>query len=501
MRTDGSEVDENDHPANRQPVAEDGEGPRIPRIGDEHQSADRAALVLRPPGKERPLAAVGAALAQAAPQRHGDQFRTRHRQRTPFVGSAIPTRYYRQPMRHRAGLTIALLLAGACPELDRGGLFAGPALAQSAQTRVPGTFRSNVTMVPLDVRVLDERGRPITDLEADDFTVLEDGVAQVIRQFSRLQLQAAPVSVGRGPTFRTAAETDGAPQNHRVFLIVLGRGRLQGPSRGLDALIAFIERRLLPQDQVAVIAYNRATDFTTDRQPILEVLTRFKAGNTRIESKLEHWYSGPPGNSEDQLPGHVQPLIDDLLAGPHATRFRQIPPGRIADARRLADGFEREAEKAESAGIQAFDSYVSSALATRQDLGSIYTGIEYLRFIDGEKRLIYVRYRWPLPAQCGGRSVAGRGGQRRAGGDRHHSDRRALRRSAGAAITVRTVLAAYVGHQRHPQRVRAHRRTRVRVSVRGRGTGGDRSVRPERVTCSATSPRTWPRTAPSAASR
>lgn len=285
-------------------------------------------------------------------------------------------------MRRRTGLPIALLIAG--------GLCAGPVLAQSTQTRVPGTFRSNVTMVPIDVRVLDDRGRPITDLQADDFTVLEDGVVQTIRQFSRIQLQPAPASAAQGPTFRTAAETGGAPQNHRVFLVVLGRGRLQGPSKGLDALIGFIERQLLPQDRVAVIAYNRATDFTTDRQPILEVLTRFKASNGRIESKLEHWYSGPPGNSEDRLPPHVQPLIDDLFAGPHATRFRQIPPGRIADARRLADGFARGAEQAGSAGLQAFDSYVSSALATRQDLGSIYTGIEYLRYIDGEKRLIYI---------------------------------------------------------------------------------------------------------------
>lgn len=285
-------------------------------------------------------------------------------------------------MRHLAGFSLALL---AVVWAD-----AGPVAAQSSQTRVPGTFRSNVTMVPLDVRVLDENGRPVTDLQADDFTVLEDGVPQAIRQFSRLQLQAAPVAVGQGPIFRTAAEPEAAPQNHRVFLLVLGRGRLQGPSKGLDALIEFVERRLLPQDQVAVIAYNRATDFTTDRQPILEVLSRFKAGNDLIESKLEHWYSGPPGNSDDRLPEHVQPLIDDLFAGPHATRFRQIPPGRIADARRLAAGFERGAAQAESAGIEGFDNYVSSALATRQDLGSIYTGIEYLRFIDGEKRLIYI---------------------------------------------------------------------------------------------------------------
>lgn len=267
-----------------------------------------------------------------------------------------------------------------------------PAAARSFgfQTKVPGTFRASVTLVPLDVRVLDERGHPITDLDAADFTVLEDGVPQVIRQFSRLQLTAAPVKAGERPAFRTAAGHDAEPQNHRVFLIVLGRGRLQGPSKGHDALLEFVERRLLPQDQVAVLAYNRATDFTTDRRPILEVLSRFKAGNDLIESRLEHWYSGPPGNSDDRLPDHVQPLIDGLFAGPHAARSRQIPPGRIAAARRLADGFERGAEQAVSAGIEAFDSYVSSALATRQDLGSIYTGIEYLRFIGGEKRLIYV---------------------------------------------------------------------------------------------------------------
>lgn len=284
-------------------------------------------------------------------------------------------------MRHLAGLAIALLVAG---------WFAGQPLAQRGQSRVPGTFRSNVTMVPLDVRVLDERGQPVTDLRAEDFTVLEDGAPQVIRQFSRLELTPAPANPAERPVFRDAADTAPAPQNHRVFLLVLGRGRLQGPSKGLDALLEFVEQRLLPQDQLAVLAYNRATDFTTDRRPILEVLSRFKAGNGRIESKLAHWYSGPPGNAEDGLPKHVQPLIDDLFAGPHLTRFRQIPPGRIADARRLADDFERGAEEAGSAGLESFDSYVSNARATRHDLRSIYTGIEYLRFIAGEKRLIYV---------------------------------------------------------------------------------------------------------------
>jgi VWFA-related protein len=41
-------------------------------------------------------------------------------------------------------------------------------------------FRSDVRMVNLMASVLDERGAPLLDLEADDFEVLEDGVAQKV---------------------------------------------------------------------------------------------------------------------------------------------------------------------------------------------------------------------------------------------------------------------------------------------------------------------------------
>lgn len=394
-------------------------------------------------------------------------------------------------MRSLAGLTVAVLIAGSP--------FAGDVRAQSGQTRVPGTFRSNVTMVPLDVRVLDEHGQPMTDLRADDFTVLEDGVRQVVRQFARLELTAAPAGIGQDPTFRTAAETSAAPQSHRVFLIVLGRGRLQGPSRGLDALIEFVERRLLPQDQLAVLAYNRATDFTTDRRPILEVLSRFKGANNLIESKLEHWYSGPPGNSEDRLPGHVQPLIDDVFAGPHATRFRHIPPGRIADARRLADGFEREAEKSEGVGIEAFDSYVSSALATRQDLGSIYTGIEYLRFIDGEKRLIYISTDGLfLPSVEDDLSLAAVASDARVAIDTIqtgglYADPPGLRSLSERSWRHTWAISAI-------RNVSEHTGGRSPIGMRTRRWRPS-TARPGPATCSAMFPRTCSRTAPTVASR
>ena len=45
----------------------------------------------------------------------------------------------------------------------------------SAQQPPPPTFRTGVTLVPVDVRVLDREGKPVTDLKQSDFTVLEDG--------------------------------------------------------------------------------------------------------------------------------------------------------------------------------------------------------------------------------------------------------------------------------------------------------------------------------------
>ena len=81
------------------------------------------------------------------------------------------------------------------------------------------------------------------------------------------------------------------PQTRRLFLLALGRGRLQPPSMGVDGAIKFVRDRLLPQDQVAVAAFNRATDFTIDRDQILQVLERFKARHEAIEAKLRQYYS------------------------------------------------------------------------------------------------------------------------------------------------------------------------------------------------------------------
>src|ERR671913_167058 len=133
----------------------------------------------------------------------------------------------------------------------------------TGQQQPPQTFRSQVTVVPVDVRVLDRQGKPITDLKQEDFTIIEDGAPQKIVHFSFQTLTAIAGANPEAPLeFRKPLGETLAPQNRRIFLLVLGTGRQVGPVKGVEAAMKFVKERLLPQDQVAILAYNRATDFT-----------------------------------------------------------------------------------------------------------------------------------------------------------------------------------------------------------------------------------------------
>ena len=288
-------------------------------------------------------------------------------------------------------------------------LIATPLLAQDPQQpppqQPPLAYRTRTTLVPIDVRVLDKNGKPVTDLTEKDFTIFEDGLRQDIRTFSASALTAEPpVAAGVKPTLAREPEADLKPQTRRIFLIVLGRGRLQPPAKGVDAVIAMLKTRLLPQDQVAVMAYNRATDFTAEHQRILDVVERFKKMHENIEGKLQFHFSGLQAvYGSKSIPPNIQKEIDEVFKGPAAPGVRELPASQVAGASRMADDTRRTTDllqgvsssdtfgAAEAANLEmSFDQYVSTSRSTMQDLSNLYTGIDYLRYINGEKHLVFV---------------------------------------------------------------------------------------------------------------
>src|SRR5687767_8429222 len=74
--------------------------------------------------------------------------------------------------------------------------------AQSSQSPPPAqgqppqnaqVFRGRTLLVPVDVRVLDREGKPVTDLSQQDFTILENGVPQKISHFHTQALEPRAV--------------------------------------------------------------------------------------------------------------------------------------------------------------------------------------------------------------------------------------------------------------------------------------------------------------------
>lgn len=273
---------------------------------------------------------------------------------------------------------------------------------QAPQT--PPVFRGGTILVPIDVRVIDRDGKPVTDLTQSDFTVRENGRPQTIRHFSTQAFTPESAAPAGALVRHTALTNEITPQTSRIFLIMLGRGRLQEPAKGVDATLNFIQQRLLPQDQVAIFAYNRATDFTTDHAQAAEVVQRFKKQHERVERDLSDWFSGLRAiyGSKD-IPKKIQDEIDGIFAIPGTPGPRQIPPGAVAnqaqndrDTRNATDLLQHVSSLDVAGQAQAdlldmdFDDYVQTSASTMQDLTNLYTGIDYLRHIEGEKHLVFV---------------------------------------------------------------------------------------------------------------
>jgi VWFA-related protein len=279
------------------------------------------------------------------------------------------------------------------------------AAQQQQPSPVPGTFRSTIALVPVDIRVLDRDGKPVTDLTQADFTIVEDGVRQEIRHFSKHAL--VPEETTAITEIRDAGPVAGlAPQRKRTFLIVLGRGRLEGPSKGINATIRFVRERLLPQDVAAVLAYNRATDFSTDRAQLVAMLERFRDGHHEVEARLAHGSgSGLAGLfGGNTIPDQVQARIDGIFAAPGGLGFRTVPPGRVTDRGRIAQDYRRGVDIRLNTDVAAsgerlpefdtsLDEYLLNHSQTMTDLENIYTGIEYLRYLEGEKHLVFITER------------------------------------------------------------------------------------------------------------
>ncbi len=131
------------------------------------------------------------------------------------------------------------------------------------------TIRTTVSLVQLNVGVVDRQGRAVTSLARNDFAVYEDGVKQSISSFEPAY---APFSLV------LLLDMSGSTVSFRQQLKLAS-------TRFLDALA--------PDDRVAVIQFNakikKLTDFTTDRRAAAYAIDIAEgAGETHLYDALKY---------------------------------------------------------------------------------------------------------------------------------------------------------------------------------------------------------------------
>ena len=292
---------------------------------------------------------------------------------------------------------------------------------QQAQQPIP-IFRSATDVVPITVRVVDQKGMPVTDLTQKDFTIYEDDRLREIVGFYPQTMAPGPVVP---PALVWDRRTDNrlAAATRRTFVIVLGASRMLKPDEAYDAAIDFVTQKLLPQDAVSLIALHRATPFTTDHDAIAEVIARFKRHQERLIFDVRHYfnrsrvpYGGirrpfdierdlmlPPGTPP--MPQKILDDIDrslfdgvfpkpalhnvaDMLLGMDLSpeTLRDRPPVQGPADRRpyqVQYTFDGMIEGLKRQGSTVPDAVLQSAPLR------LFAGIEHLRFMDGEKHLVF----------------------------------------------------------------------------------------------------------------
>ena len=168
----------------------------------------------------------------------------------------------------------------------------GPARSQQAEPAQADPEGEFTFRVPVDVvvvrAIVTERGKPVTDLTVEDFSVFEDGKPLPIQSFTRESyeiVRSHEPENGRqkAPAAGAGAEATPAPPagpaSSRPHFISLMIDDVTSPSHGalkrtVDAIEKFVEERVQPGDRVAMVAASGKfhQPFTADRERLLQAV-------------------------------------------------------------------------------------------------------------------------------------------------------------------------------------------------------------------------------------
>ena len=167
--------------------------------------------------------------------------------------------------------------------------------AQQAQTPTPGVIRINVNLVQVDAVVTDSSGRPVTNLHAEDFELLQDGKPQKITNFEFIRIRdpLRPFDPAVMPMHRNGPppppDSVLKPEDiRRTVALVVDDLALSSDSivRIRESLKKWVDFEMQPGDLVAVVRTNAGVgslqQFTNDKRMLYTAIERLRYQPGRV---------------------------------------------------------------------------------------------------------------------------------------------------------------------------------------------------------------------------
>jgi VWFA-related protein len=231
--------------------------------------------------------------------------------------------------------------------------------------------RISANLVNVDVMVKDKKGKAITDLKAEDFTLSENGVRQNIEFFdSTLAGGSDSARTGNTSVTTVSAQPSSLPRN--IISLVLDGQTTEGANlkHVRDGMTTYIRERVSESDSVAIFAISGG----------LQLLQPFTQDKAKLIAAVEK-ADGVSGSKTSELRGINEAMAairDQLAAGP--TGVVQSPAGGSAAAQAMISQ-------------RVLEQYITlrSSLSnqqTRPILAGLAAICEGLRAIPGKKTLV-----------------------------------------------------------------------------------------------------------------
>lgn len=274
-------------------------------------------------------------------------------------------------------------------------LLLAPAVAP-AQDDGPVTL--GATEVVLDVVVKGSKGRPVTDLRAEDFEVFEDGERQEISSFRLVTAggtepapgapAAAPARRPDGPSLGSAADVD-------AVAIVFDRLSLASRARARDAALTFLESELPKNVIIGVFSADLSLQvlqpFTSDLRLVRRAVERVTSTEAAGRDGAGIASSGPELPSSEP----ASPTPTSTPTGPGAAT-EGAAVAAAAGSEALA-GVEALAAEMTQRSIETF-THLQREQQGYAATNGLMSVIASLRRIPGRKSLVLFSEGVPLPS-------------------------------------------------------------------------------------------------------